>query len=537
MLPPPSEFGLPAKYTAWREGQDAAIVKALDSEKRVLGCVLPTGFGKSLMYMAAGRLMNTQTVILTSTRALQRQLEDDFGEMDSTILVQGQRAYICEAMTPAGFLFPLFGRERGSMAVTVDHAPCHAGVDCRLKLDGCEYFDRIRRAAKCQTIITNYAWWFTLVNRPDIRLQPGLLVCDEAHEAPSALADALGAEVRVMDVTDFLGAPLGPAAERTSVQWVQFAKAGMQRLAQLLDGTQARTSEALKRLRRAQWLKHALERIAAIDPDLLLTSDTPDGVRFDLVWAAPYAEQYLFRQVPKVLMTSATFGAHTAELLGVAPADLDLYEAGDGFPVERRPIYQMKGDLVPRVDHRMTADAEQLWITLIDNILRDRGDRKGIIHTVSYKRRDALITRSRYRERMVTHDRHNTAERIEIFKKAKPGTILISPSVTTGYDFPYDECEFQIITKVPFPDARDPVTKARSQIDKKYPAYLAMQEIVQGVGRGMRAEDDQCETFLVDGHFGWFFGRHIDLAPRWFRRAIRRVTTVPDPPPALASHT
>jgi hypothetical protein len=41
-------------------------------------------------------------------------------------------------------------------------------------------------------------------------------------------------------------------------------------------------------------------------------------------------------------------------------------------------------------------------------------------------------------------------------------------------------------------------------------------------------------TFIVDAHAGWFLSKNADLAPRWFRRAISRLDTLPAPPPPLA---
>jgi Rad3-related DNA helicase len=135
---------------------------------------------------------------------------------------------------------------------------------------------------------------------------------------------------------------------------------------------------------------------------------------------------------------------------------------------------------------------------------------------------------------MVTHSRHDTADRIATFR-TKPGAVLVSPSVTTGYDFPFGDCEYQIVCKVPFPDSRDPITAARTLVDPRYPSHLAMQALVQMVGRGMRAPTDQCETFIVDAHAHWFLSKHADLAPKWFRRAVRRLEpgTVPTPPRPL----
>ncbi len=536
MLPPPVDFGLPEQYIEWRPGQAEAVIRAMDSPNRMLGAVLPTGFGKSLMYMATAHLTRAKTVILTSTKALQRQLMRDFKVLD-TCLIQGQRAYICEAMQPSGKLYGLYKGER-FMVTMVDHGPCHLGVECELKLGGCGYFDAVRSALRVDIVITNYAWWFTLVENLSIRLQPDLLICDEAHDAPDALAGALGADVMREDVYDILGQKLGPAAAQTPAEWVSWARLSVNKLTRMLEGTTPQTREAAQKLRRAQWLLRSLKRVTVIEPPLLLASDAERGIRFDVVWAAPYAEQYLFRSVPKIVLTSATFSMHTAELLGVVPNDIDFYEAGDGFPTARRPVYVLRTPepLMPiRVDHSMSADLERRWLDRIDDIVASRSDRKGIIHCHSYKRRDAILARSRLRDggQLMSHGRHDTADRIRAFKASKPGTVFVSPSITTGYDFPYDECEYQIIAKIPFPDSRDPVVAARTLIDRKYPAHVAMQKLVQAVGRGMRAEDDACETFIVDEHSRWFLSKHADLAPRWFRKAIKRTESLPAPPPLV----
>ena len=119
------------------------------------------------------------------------------------------------------------------------------------------------------------------------------------------------------------------------------------------------------------------------------------------------------------------------------------------------------------------------------------------------------------------------------FRSAGPGAVLVSPSVTTGVDFPGRACEFQIILKVPWPDARTPVVAARTVKDKSYPAYVAMQDLVQAVGRGMRSEEDQCETLILDDHVKWFIHQYRHFAPQWFLDAYRSVLTIPAPPPRL----
>lgn len=534
-FPPPATFGLPAHFAAWRPGQIDAVLHATDAPERMAGLVLPTGFGKSLVYMAAAHLSGSRAVILTSTKALQRQLMNDFAALGAT-LVQGQSSYICKAMQPGGELVPSFGTPRE--AVMVDHGPCHLGADCSLKARGCGYYDAVRQAQHAQITITNYAWWFTLPFQPNIRIVPDLLILDEAHAAPDALADALGATIYARDIRDTLRQDLPGAKKRTSAEWRAWAEIHSAKLTKMLNGASASNGETARKIRRAQWMQKSLHRVAAIDPNLLLVSDESEAVRFDVVWAAPYAERLLFRSIKRVLLTSATFTPHTAELLGVSPGDIGMHEAGLGFPKERRPVYlypAMFAGIKPvRVDHKMSHAEEKAWLDHNDAIIGARLDRNGLIHSVSYKRRDTMLTYSKYKDRMVTHNRHDAADKIRAFKEGPRGRVLVSPSVTTGYDFPYTECEYMIIAKVPFPDSRDPVTAARTMIDARYPNYLAMQELVQSGGRGMRAEDDQCEVFITDAHANWFLSKNADLAPRWFRRAIQRVDTLPAPPPPLA---
>lgn len=536
-------MGLPDHFTAWRLGQPEAILHAIDTEKRFAGLVLPTGFGKSLVYMAVAHLTQKRTVILTSTLALQKQLARDF-EVINAALVQGQRRYLCKALEVGGELYGQFSESGAHRETFVDHGPCHLGVTCSLKTAGCGYFDALRRASDADIVITNYAWWLTLYTNPNYKLFPDLLVLDEAHAAPDALADALGAEIPAKLLAQVLQERLPKVDAYDPAGWIAWARERVKKLNAYLDGVQPRTRDAVVAVRSAQTLLRLMTRLSDIRPELLLVSDQLDGLKFDVVWAATFAEQYLFRHVPQVLMTSATMTRKTADLLGVMEKDLTLYEAGDGFPVQQRPVYIAPARRPPwgeplRVDFRMTTADEVAWLEHMDCIIDQRTDRKGIIGTVSYRRRDLIIARSRHRESMITHGKHDTAQQIAKFKRSKAGTILVSPAVTTGYDFPYAECEYYIICKIPFPDGRDPVTKARSLVDKRYPNHLAMQELIQGAGRGMRADDDHCEVFIVDAHATWFLSKNADLAPKWFRRAITRLDagSIPTPPPSLGSRT
>jgi Rad3-related DNA helicase len=119
------------------------------------------------------------------------------------------------------------------------------------------------------------------------------------------------------------------------------------------------------------------------------------------------------------------------------------------------------------------------------------------------------------------------------FREIAAPVILVSPSFAMGWDFPKSECEYIIICKVPFLNNGTKIQREREANDPTYSAYMAMQQLVQSAGRGMRSEDDRCEAIIVDGHLSWFLYRNKSLAPAWFVNAVRKVWEIPNPPEKL----
>jgi Rad3-related DNA helicase len=131
------------------------------------------------------------------------------------------------------------------------------------------------------------------------------------------------------------------------------------------------------------------------------------------------------------------------------------------------------------------------------------------------------------------------AHALDRFRDSPSPAILISPAITTGYDFAYSQCEYSIVVKMPFADSRSPIMAARAKADPEYIPYLTAQTLVQSCGRGMRAADDQCETLVLDGSIKWFSRpqdkkgfRH--LLPSWFIRQLVYADRQPEPLPPLS---
>ncbi len=491
--------------------------------------VMPTGSGKSLTVVAAALLTGWRTVVLTSTKGLQSQYMGDF-ESVGLVDVRGKNAYECVALKDEHEQYNDPTRWQ-----SCEEGPCNVGISCSRKptiedpdAEGCYYFDAVRSARTSPLVVTNYKFYLSQTYYGQGLGKIDCLVLDEAHNSPNELADFLSTELTYADIESTLH--LRPPADATDLRaWAVWAKREGALVERQLDGWKPRARAEIAKYRKLKAVARKLTIIATVSPENWVVTDA-GCYHFDPVWVKDHAEGLLFQGIPKVICTSATWNRKTADMLGVGDDRLEWFEAPSDFPVARRPVYYVP---TVKLDFRADASQERLWVARIDQIIRARRDRKGIIHTVSYLRRNKILQLSEFAGEMIAPDSHTTRSCVERFKQAGPGAILISPALTTGYDFPYTECEYQIVTKIPFPDSRSPVVAARTAVDKDYPAYVAMQELVQAVGRGMRAKDDQCETFVIDNNVSWFVPKFRALAPKWFLDSYRTLTMLPEPLEAL----
>jgi len=253
---------------------------------------------------------------------------------------------------------------------------------------------------------------------------------------------------------------------------------------------------------------------------------------FEPVWPGEFSEAALFQHVPHVTLISATLRPKTMSLLGLTKTDYDFWEWPRIFPLHRAPVIHIP---TVRMNHSTDDAGLRKWVQRIDEIILSRLDRKGVIHTVSYARQQYLLKYSQFSYLMLgnTSDPNSpTATQVVMqFKNASAPCVLVSPSFSTGWDFPGDECEWCIIAKIPFPPAQSKAMKARMERDPQYLSHLAMQDLVQSAGRGMRSEDDRCETFIIDDSISWFLYHNRTLAPSWF--TVRKSAQIPPPPKSL----
>jgi len=538
----PTDIGLPRKFTRFRPGQLESACNAAASEKRFIMIPMPTGGGKSVVNMAVDLMLDQPGVILTANKGLQEQYSADMASI-GLVDVRGQANYPCVKLkSRPGY----WGCDKG---------PCHFGRDCELHpyheayQPGCGFYDALRRFRNAKFGVTNYDMWMS-ANR---FMDPGalgvrkILNLDEAHNGPEKLAEFCSVKLTEDECREFLSCGL-PPVEDGSDAWADWAEFYFKPTADKYDDAKQRGDEDPDYMKRFRDVVDKLGMLAGArqweqsetgDPDVKFAGRNNDWVAerldrelitFDPVWPHRYAERWLFAGVPKVILTSATILPQTARYLGIPPDQLEIQEAGLGFLAARRPIYVLPAAYI---NYESTAADYRALVTKIDQFIGMRSDRKGIIPVHSYRLAETIYNMSRWQSRFITHTKFNTRAKIEEFRRAGPGHVLISPAIAEGYDFPYEQCEFCIIPKIPFIPHQSMVVKARARSDKTYLNYLALLSLIQRTGRGMRAMDDQCEIVIFDANAKWFLSATKAMQPKYFKDALRWTGSLPQPLEAL----
>jgi len=367
----------------------------------------------------------------------------------------------------------------------------------------------------------------------------GLLVCDEANLAFGAMEGFLTVYIARSDIQPLgINFPSpGPSQWQGWRLWAESSVDPVNQEAQKLSADvramrrdhRTLPSALIRAARRATALVSRLKLLSSLN-DEWIVQWTLNGCRFVPKWVAGHsADLFHPAEVPKIVLMSAILSPRTLDYLGV-PADKRTWlEAESQFPPENTPIVHVD---TARINYRTGAMETRLWVSRIDQIIQRRLDRKGIIFTVSYERARLLMSKSRFSDIMITHEASDVTYAVDTYKNSPPPIVLVSPTVTTGWDFPMQDGQpqYAIVAKLPYPRTDDPVARARHEDDKDWSSYIAMETLVQSAGRLSRSAEDKSEIIVVDDSIRWFWARYREFAPAWFRARYRgSLSTVPDP--------
>ena len=470
----PNDYGLP--YNTWRPNQQEVVDKIVTSKSKIIVVNAPTGSGKSGVAVGSMNMIGGRGAILTGTKALEAQYLSEHKLSN----VHGRANYFCHSYLDCS---------TGGMY----------GCD-----DPCPYMSDL---SKCLTnkarFITNYSYYLRK-QRANYGLSSlDTLIADEAHDLPNLLTDFMAIEISKGDLEKF-----DADSYETIDEWAAWAGRVAVSLVEELEDTDDPERKFL--------LERDLEKYSTLS-----SADeywAIDRVGEDIIFEPSSPSRYtrwLTGTTQKLVLLSASVVPLTMDLLGLN--DYEYLTMPSSFPVKNSPVYAV-GNVY--CNYQMSDDLKIEQLSYIDNIIRTRLNKKGIIHAVSYDRAMWLKRHSKYGQYMLVHRSGGQQIQwaVERFKKRDAPAILVSPAVTTGYDFPGSQCEYQILMKIPYKNItiRENLHKLRNKYNRNWQWYDVTLNLEQMCGRHIRRHDDVGETFIVDANIRNFLARNKRMfSARW----------------------
>ena len=498
----------------------------------------PTGVGKAFIAMAASYAAG-ESYILTHTKQLQDQYIDGPGD---AVDLRGKANYKC-GINPT---------------MTAGDAPCvsfpHIIGGC-MKKGICPYINKKQQALNSQSIISNYAY-FLLANQggPFEEEFRNLLVADEGHLLENQL---IGFGEVIID-PDYLKENYGIS----EMDWIFSDKNNLTEQLELIDKISARVeleylslegilkeiftklglgdspkSKDIEKISRndktkIKKLKMKIGELEQLNRKIKLyqsTRETEEWVlsqKEGILTVTPLKASSLFKPycvdgtAEKFLFLSATIGNPLAfiEELGIDRKECNFVITDTTFDKEQSPIIHMG---VGKFNYQEIDNTLPKALKVIDLILHDHKDDKGIIHSTNYKITKYIGEKSIFRKRLLHRNIEyrpvNNMELLERHTNSKHKTVLLSPSMGTGVSLDDDLARFQIIIKLPFMSLGDERVKKKMSISSEWYRNKMWQEIMQSSGRATRSDDDYCITYILDESMEYFYHMDKNKLPKWFK--------------------
>ena len=525
--------------------QEEAVEWALSRPEPYLFVNAPTGSDKTLINTTAGVRAGLTWTYAVHTKMLQRQVATTFqalptfmGRGNFPCLIADDTHPLQQNVTAADAICVMPGYERGD---------CEHDSVAKLE-DKCPYYVQNYLAMSSPHRVVNYSLLLSYPpltqdspRRPPWMLPTRLLLCDEAHNVEQAVCDATSLTLSRRTFQTF---KIKLPQYKDVMEWAAWANELMDSISDriLTTGKNPKAGD----LRGAATVVKTLEALSEITPDQAgnwMIGEDQWGITFQPVWGSPWVTQKLLghsaapsagtlaelrasRGIVKGLFTSATLmGAdYVAELLGLADGTWAYLDMPSVFPKSLRPVNYAP---VMKMNAAAVADpnARSKMQAAVDKVVQHyvlAGRPWGIIHAVSNKYRDFLLTESAWRG-IMTADVSEHERRVG----AKDPSVLVASNLTEGYDGKDDLCRFIIIPKVPYPNLGDRRTRLRMQEDGRSFDYHALVAVVQGAGRGVRHAQDFCDVWILDGLWSMLYAKRKSWLPTSFKEAYHHNVQLP----------
>ncbi len=492
-----------------------------------------TGTGKSAIATTLAKMYES-AYILTMTKQLQSQYSDEF----DFPLVKGRGNFAClnsnldlscdmglckTAPASSNFYCPYGVAKNPSLDAELAFEDSHGGTVFYQSPNHCHYWNQKANAINSPITLMNYDYAIVELNYVKHFAPRSLLILDEAHNIENKLMATMEVTLYNRTLENDIRKHISPETLKDGElkDWIMEIDAIRESYEEidLKDVKKNKADRIRSTIGRLKTLTNNLEK----EPKNWVIDAEESGVTFKPLRVHHYAKDNLLKYGDVVIFMSATILSHKmfSKWLGLNPNEVYHIKVDSPFTKEKRPIIL---NLAGKMSANRIKNTAPKTIPILQEILKKHEGDKGLIHTHSYKCQQYILN-NLYNSRLVSHTSQNREQILDFFEKDENPLVLVSPSMSEGVDLPYDKCRFQIIYKMPFPYLGDKQVNMRMKRDKKWYAYKTVMTLMQAYGRGMRAEDDSCYTYIIDSDINMLFKSPMyrSLIPDFFKEAVVRI--------------
>lgn len=524
-------------YDVMRPQQEQVLTELYShwADKKYFFLQLDVGTGKSGIAKAAANWSESAAVI-TGTKQLQDQYIADFKHEGDIASIKGKGNYECIK----------------NHLLTCENGPC------TLKKDGhkpscigdCLYTKAIEQARMAHTMITSYAYLFTIGSPNKSFKSRDLMVFDECHMMEDQLLSHASFVIDPKKLQDTYGIFKDFTLKEINEKIKAFTESGWDanknRFDSLLkdvntaisimqdDIDDLASTESLedsyvvdlynqknKAIHKLMSLSGKMYGLCNADKaDWLIVPNADGNLECTPLKINGLFSKFCSAWANKFIFMSATIfdvDGYIADL-GINPEECYIIKLNSAFDPAKSPIYYMPCGSMNYKD----LDGSLPKVTnTVRSILNHHAADKGIIHTGNYK--VAKYLNAALTDRRILMKESNTisnSDLLRIHSKSK-NTVLMSPSMTTGVDLKDDLSRFQVIVKMPFSSLGDLRTKTKADQNSTWYAIKMLRELVQASGRSTRSEDDFSATYILDSSFKYWVFKYKKYLPDYFLNRIK----------------
>jgi Rad3-related DNA helicase len=509
----------------------------------VLNC--PTGTGKTYIATAIADSIHN-SFVLTSTLLLQDQYEKSWDEM---VNLKGRSNYRCGV----------------NSSFTVDAAPCtlkkSLAVACK-KQCICPYYNQKNAAIRSKTMLTNplfmlYSAHCGFATEDSFSSREALII-DECHMLEGQLISFAESDIDPQKIQQTYGITLSDISfgqnEYKNIEALSMIR---NRIKAELDDLKAELAHSFpdngdENLQKwAKALGNDVASVANVINKKIYSLDKvlqPINIFFDtrcetnkwivakhhdknVLKLSPFSVDFIFNKyfaqlAEKFVFMSATMPpkAEFCKEFGISEAECLYIDIDSPFDPELSPI-----TVVPCLDLSKKNFEKNITSvgSIIDSILAEHKNEKGIIHSVTYTIASEIYSQvsDENKSRLVSRDgftnrkKVTNAELLEIHERNE-NSVLLSPSMMEGVDLKDDLARFQIVMKLPWPSLGDIRIAKKMQLDQEWYNCRMWLQLVQASGRSTRHDKDTSVTYILDKNFAYFYRNYKHKLPAWFNKRI-----------------